>query len=60
MLRWLDLLLAGCLWTLAVLECVNYFHRQLMYDTPSELRWLLRNRRLKPSWLSRDLDASER
>jgi hypothetical protein len=58
-LRWLDLFLAGVLWTLALLEYVNYFHRQLMYDSPSELRWWLRHRRLKTSWLARDLAASE-
>jgi hypothetical protein len=57
--RWLDLFLAGALWTLALLEYVNYFHRQLMYDSPSELRWWLRHRRLKTSWLARDLAASE-
>jgi hypothetical protein len=49
----------GLLWTLALLEYVNYFHRQLMYDSPSELRWWLRHRRLKTSWLARDLAASE-
>jgi len=45
------------LWTLAVLEYVNYFHWQLMYDSPSELQWLHRNRRLKLAQLARELSA---
>lgn len=44
-------------WTLAVLEYVNYYHRQLMYDTPAEVRWLVRAGRLKPAPLARDLAA---
>jgi hypothetical protein len=57
--RWLDLLFAGALWTLALLEYVNYFHWQLMYDSPTEMRWLVRHRRWKRSWLSRDLAADD-
>ncbi|MGZ0152053.1 hypothetical protein ACXJJ3_33685 [Kribbella sp. WER1] len=38
----------------AVLEYVNYFHTQLMYDTAPDLRYLL-NHGLRRSHLSRDL-----
>ncbi|MGW7683895.1 hypothetical protein ACWGID_24360 [Kribbella sp. NPDC054772] len=38
----------------AVLEYVNYFHTQLMYDTPADLRQLF-SRGLRRSHLARDL-----
>jgi hypothetical protein len=34
---------------------VNYFRVQLMHDTRSDLRRLVRTRRLRPSWLASDL-----
>lgn len=52
-----DLWVGLGLWGLAALEFVNYYVRQLMYDTPAELRWLLRSGRLKVAPLRRDLAA---
>jgi hypothetical protein len=45
---------------LAVAEHVNYFHRQLMYDTAADLRWLVRHRRLRRSHLAVDLGHDRR
>jgi len=45
------------LYALAILEQINYYHRQLMYDYPPDRRYLVRNRRLKRSSLSRALDT---
>lgn len=39
----------------AVLEHVNYYHYQLMYDTSSSARFVLRNRRLRKAALRVDL-----
>lgn len=46
-------------WILAVLEYVNYFFRQLMYDNAADMRWLTTNG-IKRSSLSRDLAAAAR
>lgn len=46
-------------WVLAVLEFVNYFHWQLMYDNRSDLTWLVR-RGLKRPALARDLERHAR
>jgi len=48
--------MSGGLTLLAVLEYVNYFHWQISYDSPSEIRYLLRHRRLKRATLVRDLE----
>ena len=48
---WTGLVLA----TLAALEQVNYYHWQLMHDTPQEWRDLLRRKRLKRGLLAREL-----
>ncbi|TWD82636.1 hypothetical protein FB561_3772 [Kribbella amoyensis] len=40
---------------LAIAEYVNYFHWQLMYDNPTDLRRLRRTRRLSRSHLALDL-----
>ncbi|MFI0714569.1 hypothetical protein ACH4SK_28850 [Streptomyces inhibens] len=40
----------------AVLEYINYFHTQLMYDTREDLRHL-RNHGLRRAHLARDLDS---
>ena len=45
------------LYGLAILEQINYYHRQLMYDYPPDWRHLVRNRRLQRSSLSRALDG---
>jgi hypothetical protein len=44
------------LYTLAVLEQVNYYYYQLMYDYGPDRRWLVEQKRLKRSSLSRALD----
>jgi hypothetical protein len=46
-------------WILAVLEYVNYFHWQLMYDNGVDLAWL-RRYGLKRSPLARDLARHRR
>lgn len=40
----------------AVLEHINYYHYQLMYDTSASVRYVLRNRRLRKAALSVDLN----
>lgn len=40
----------------AVLEHINYYHYQLMYDTSASVRYLLRNRRLRKAALGVDLN----
>lgn len=50
-----DLIAGIVLWVSAVLEHINYFHRQLMHDTASDLRRLRATRRLRRSLLADDL-----
>jgi hypothetical protein len=45
---------------LALAEYVNYFHRQLMYDSADDLRWLLRNRYPRRAHLALDIDRDRR
>ncbi|QSB05248.1 hypothetical protein [Natronoglycomyces albus] len=40
---------------LAIAEYVNYFHWQLMHDSASDVRFLIRHRRLRRSALYRDI-----
>lgn len=47
--------LGAALWVLAVAEYINYFHVQLAYGRRADRVWILRNRRLRRSHLSRDL-----
>ena len=43
---------------LAVLEYVNYYHRQLQhFDNKADFRRMLAGRGFRPSWLARDLAA---
>ncbi|MCU0465801.1 MAG: hypothetical protein MUF38_14695 [Anaerolineae bacterium] len=42
------------LFVLAVLEYINYFHVQLMYDTPYDIRFLLRQKKLKQGLIPRE------
>ena len=50
-----DEVVAGlAFWVLAVLEQVNYFHTQLMYDTAADRR-RLRTSGLQPAHLGRDI-----
>ena len=47
--------LALLLYVFAILEYINYFHIQLMYDNRSDVQYLIRNRRLKRSALNKDM-----
>jgi len=51
----LDVVAGLGFYTLALLEQVNYYHYQLMYDYAPDWRYLLEHRRLKRSSLSRAL-----
>ncbi len=50
-----DLVVGMGLWAVALLEYLNYFHWQLLYDSRTEIRRVLRRRRLKAASLARDL-----
>lgn len=39
----------------AILEYINYYHKQLMYDNRHDIDYLLRNRKLKEAPLKKDL-----
>jgi len=47
--------LALLVYVFAILEYINYFHIQLMYDNRSDVQYLIRNRRLKRSALNKDM-----
>ena len=51
-----DLTVGLGLYLLAILEQINYYHYQLMYDCPSDVRYLAAHKRLKRSKLHRDLE----
>ncbi|HEY0063876.1 MAG TPA: hypothetical protein VGC21_17295 [Telluria sp.] len=44
----------------AVLEHINYYYYQLMYDTSNAVRYVLRNRRLRKAALGIDLQRTRR
>lgn len=46
--------IVGFIYIFAVLEYINYFNFQLSYDNLSDIKYLLRSKRLKQSCLSRD------
>jgi len=50
---------AVCANAFAVLEHINYYHRQLMVDNEADLRYLLTNKRLKIASLRKDLEESK-
>ena len=55
-----DLAWGAGLWVFATLEHINYYHLQLMYDTPGALRRLRQTRRLRAPMLANDiLDAGQ-
>lgn len=54
----IDLAWASGLWVFALLEHVNYYHLQLMYDTRSALRRLRLTRRLRTPMLADDLRSA--
>lgn len=41
----------------AILEYINYYHKQLMIDNSYDVQYVLRNRRLKTASLRKDLTA---
>ncbi len=45
--------------TFAILEHINYYNRQLMIDNPSDLQYVIRNRKLKMASLAKDLRENE-
>jgi hypothetical protein len=51
-----ELLLGGALWGLGLLEFINYYVVQLMYDNKADLHYLLVHRRLKQATMLRELD----
>ena len=55
-----DLGWSACLLGGAVLEQINYFHYQLMYDTRAAFGYLRRNRRLRKAALGLDLARLQR
>ncbi|MQA23742.1 hypothetical protein [Rugamonas rivuli] len=54
-----DLLWSYGLLTLAVLEQINYYHYQLMYDTRAAFAYLRRNGRLRKAALGLDLERQK-
>ena len=55
----LDLVIGLGFYLLAVLEQINYYHIQLMYDYPADWQYLWTHRRLKHSKLCQDLKRLE-
>lgn len=52
----LDVVVSLGFYILAVLEQINYYHYQLMYDTAADWHYLMTHKKLKPSKLSQDLE----
>ncbi|MBN2391847.1 MAG: hypothetical protein JXR84_14060 [Anaerolineae bacterium] len=52
----LDVIVSLVFYSLAVLEQVNYYHYQLMYDTAADWQYLKTHKKLKPSKLSQALE----
>ena len=50
----LGLSIAGFICIFAVLEYINYFHIQLSYDNISDIKYLLKTKRLKQACISKD------
>jgi len=51
---------AVAVWLFALAEYVNYFHAQLSYQNPADVRRLLRRRRLVPAHLGQELAGRAR
>lgn len=45
--------------TFALLEYINYYQKQLMIDNQSDLKYILRNKKLKPASLAKDLKQNK-
>ncbi len=52
--RFLGLMLGTFMLIMAVLEYINYFHLQLMYDNRRDLAYLLTKRKLKQGLIARE------
>ncbi|WP_285767413.1 general stress protein [Peribacillus sp. SI8-4] len=48
------LLISGFIFIFAVLEFINYFYLQLSYDNVSDIKYLIKTKKLKRSSLSKD------
>ncbi|WP_019394563.1 hypothetical protein [Priestia filamentosa] len=53
-----ELSITGCIFIFAFLEYVNYFYIQLSYDNISDLKFLIRTRRLKEAYIKKDIRRS--
>ena len=51
--------ISGFIYIFAILEYINYFHIQLSYDNFSDVRYLLKSKRLKQACLSKDFERVE-
>ena len=50
------LYLSGFIYIFAILEYINYFHIQLSYDNLSDIKYLMKSKRLKQACLSKDFE----
>ncbi|MDR9797079.1 general stress protein [Aeribacillus pallidus] len=50
------LYIAGFIYVFAILEYINYFHIQLSYDNFSDMKYLLKSKKLKKSCLRKDFE----
>lgn len=48
--------LSGFIYIFAILEYINYFHIQLSYDNLSDIKYLIKSKRLKQACLSKDFE----
>ena len=51
--------ISGFIYIFAILEYINYFHIQLSYDNSSDIKYLLKSKRLKQACLSKDFERVE-
>ena len=51
-----EILLSGFFYGLAILEYINYFQFQLMYDNGNDLKYLVSHRQLKRGLIAREFD----
>lgn len=48
--------IAGFIYIFAILEYINYFHIHLSYDNLSDIKYLLKSKRLKKACLNKDFE----
>lgn len=56
----MGLSIVGGIYTLGVLEYINYFHIQLSYDNRSDMKYLMKTKRLKQACISKDFQRLDR